>query len=576
MRLVGFLAEFKADVAGKVLIGVLLTGSGFLQAFMVADAVNSVFRRAPLENIIPCLAGALAAIAAKALISRYHEGYTKRMAAKVKGAIRGKLLDKLIQLGPAYQNNRRSGNIQSLITDGVESFEGFLVNYIPQTLVVLLTMLAVVCYVSALDAAVGMILLLCALLSVTIPHLFMPMVSKIMIEYWQDYAHLNAQYIEAMQGMSTLKAFNASRRRLESLEKDATVFQKTSIDNTGKSAIDSSIINLCSTVGTSLAVALAALHTAAGNLAPASLLVILFMARECMRPLTDLNTYWHGSYLGFSVAGQLYAVLDAPVILKEPETGAKSATQSAPPEVTLRDVTFRYGEGDAPALQDVNVKVAPGQRAAIVGKSGAGKSTVVNLLLRFYEAEKGAALIGGVDVREYTLHDLREKIAVVFQDTYLFYGTIAENLRMARPSATDDELMAASKAANAHDFIKSLPQGYGTLVSERGATLSGGERQRISIARAILKNAPILILDEATSSVDVSSERLIQEALARLMENRTTIIIAHRLSTIEGTDNIFVLEDGRLREEGTHKTLLKNDGVYAHLVRTQSAEGSIG
>ena len=575
LRLIRFLKEFKGDTAGKILIGILSVSCGFFQAFMVAGAVNAVLQEKGIELILWYLAGALTAILLKAFLSRYHEGYMRKMSAKVKGAVRAELLDQLMGLGPAYQNSRRSGNVQSLITDGVESFETFLVNYIPQTAVVFLTVTAVICYISSLDWIVGLMIFSSAVLSIIIPHFFMPAVSRVMIEYWQSYAHLNAQYIEAMQGMNTLKAFNAGRRTLERLKGNADHFADESIRNTGISLADSALIILLSAIGTSVSVAVAAWHTASGTLPPQELLIILFLAGECMRPLTDLNNYWHGSYLGLSVADQLFDVLDAPVVLTQKTESDGAQITNIPPDMELKDVTFRYSEDAAPALSRVGIGIAPGKTTAIVGKSGSGKSTIVNLLLRFFDVNSGEIRIDGIDVRDFTLDDLRSWIAVVFQDTYLFYGTMEENLRMAKPAATMEEIVAAAKAANAHSFIQELPDGYQTMVGERGASLSGGERQRIAIARAVLKDAPILILDEATSSVDVESEHLIQQSLSELMKNRTAIIIAHRLSTIAGVDRIFVLKEGFLCEQGTHQELLEQNGEYANLIRIQQSAGRI-
>lgn len=576
LRLVKFLSKFKADVAGKVAIGLLFVACGFFQAFMVAVAVDIVFEKQSFESIIPYLTGALAAILLKAFISRYNEGYTKKMAAKVKGYIREQLLDKLMQMGPAYQNNRRSGNVQSLITDGVESFEAFLINYVPQTAVVFISVSVFVCFISTMDLSVGLIIFAAAVLSIIVPHFFMPAVSRVMIEYWQAYAHLNAQYIEAMQGMDTLKAFHASKKTMKGLEEDANNFADESIRNTGMSLADSALIILLSAVGTSVSVALAAWHAATGTLSVQNLLIILFLAGECMRPLADLNLYWHSSYLGFSVADQLYAVLDAPIVLKQSEESNSRLILKTSPEIEFKNVTFSYTEDVEPALSTVNLNIEAGKMTAIVGKSGSGKSTIVNLLLRFYDVTYGTVCIDGVDIRDFTLDYLRNQIAVVFQDTYLFYGTIRENLLMAKPFATQEEIVAAAQAANAHSFIQALPEGYDTMVGERGTTLSGGEKQRIAIARAILKDTPILIFDEATSSVDVESERLIQKAMTNLMLNRTTIVIAHRLSTIENADKIYVLNKGHVCEYGTHSDLIERDHEYAHLVHTQQRAGSIG
>lgn len=570
LRLIAFLLPFKKDCLIKAGIGLIIVAAGFFQAFMIAGAIAAVFEGRSYSKILPYIAGVLIAVLFKAFWLRYQDGFVKKMGSRVKGNIREVLIRKLLCLGPAYQDGRRSGNIQSLVTDGVEAFEVFLVQYIPQIFVVIISVCAAVTYIFTVDPLVSIIVLLSAVLSIVIPHLFMPAISRLMIGYWQSYAHLNAQYIDTMQGMSTLKAFHAGRRIRGKLEKDARSFAKSSIDNTGMSLLDSAIIIFLCAIGTSLGAAIAAWHTYQGSLPAPALLAILFLAGESMKPLYDLNVYWHGSYLGFSVARQLYETLDRQETLQVFQDAHKNKIIQNPPAVELNNVSFRYQAGTKNVLNNVSMRIEGGQTAAVVGRSGSGKSTIVNLLLRFYDPGQGRVIIGGHEIKNYTLDYLRNQIAVVFQDTYLFYGTVEENLRMANPKASHQECMDAAKAANAHEFIMALPQGYQTIVGERGATLSGGERQRISIARTILKGAPILILDEATSNVDISGESIIQEALERLMKNRTTIIIAHRLSTIRKAGIIYVLDKGEVCETGTHEELMSlKKGVYHHLIQAQ-------
>jgi ATP-binding cassette subfamily B protein len=278
--------------------------------------------------------------------------------------------------------------------------------------------------------------------------------------------------------------------------------------------------------------------------------------------ITDLQT---------SLAGgrRVLEILDAP---KEPERIALPAAPAAnSAAVNLDAVTFAYNGGE-PALENVSLQVQPGETVALVGPSGGGKSTLFKLLLGYYLPEAGAISVLGRGLNQYTLRELREQIAYVPQISYLFSGTIAENISFGKPGASKEEIEVAAKAAYAHDFISQLPQGYETLVGERGSHLSGGQRQRIAIARAILRNAPLLLLDEATSSLDTESEEQVQLALSRLMEGRTTLVIAHRLATVQNASRILVIAEGRLAEEGSHQELLEAKGIYRHLYDMQFEE----
>jgi ATP-binding cassette subfamily B protein len=266
-------------------------------------------------------------------------------------------------------------------------------------------------------------------------------------------------------------------------------------------------------------------------------------------------------------AQRVFEILDtAPDIYSKPDAIKKDRLEG---KVEFRQVSFSY-EGTAPALREVSLAVEPGEMIGLCGPSGAGKSTFVNLIGRFYDVTDGQVLIDGVDVRDYDVKWLRRQVGIVLQEPYLFHGTVAENIAYGHPDATPAQIIEAAKAANAHDFIVGFPDGYDTMVGERGQSLSGGERQRVSIARAILNNPRILILDEATSSVDSETEKQIQQALDRLVSGRTTFAIAHRLSTLQAADRLVVLEKGKIVEQGTHEALVnKEGGVYAKLHKTQ-------
>ena len=342
--------------------------------------------------------------------------------------------------------------------------------------------------------------------------------------------------------------------------------------------------------GAAAALAWGAVRVSDGDLELRPLLIVLMLGVEIFRPLRELVQLYHDGVMAISSAEGIFTILDARVEVEDPARrgagGSSSPTQAAEsdgaetagtrpaPEVTFDGVSYAYSGGRRPALHDLSFTLNAGETLGLVGPSGAGKSTVVWLILRFFDPQQGRVLLGGQDVKEIPLSLLREQVAVVTQDTYLFHGTVADNLRMGKPNAAIEELEAAARTANAHEFIARLPQGYDTVVGERAARLSGGQKQRIAIARALLKDAPVLVLDEALSNVDAENEAVIQEGLERLMSGRTTLIIAHRLSSVVNADRILVLDEGRLAESGGHQQLVATGGIYATLMAQQHDHGA--
>lgn len=569
-HLLRYISKVRKEILLKSLLGLLVSVTYIAQAIMMAKAVNLVRSYGDAHTIWMLIFAVFLIVVLRGFLTREIEAYGKVLAARIKSRMRFLILEQVFRLGPGYMSAKRSGKITSLVLDGIESLEPFFVSYVPQVITVLASGGFIFVYLSLFDLAGSLILLGSMILCIAVPMITVPLINRNVTDYWSGYSVLTAQYIDTIQGMTTLKTLNAERTKGEELNRDASEFYRKSIRNTGLSLVNSGIMLVLSSVTSGITVVLVAIRVNMGLTQTAALTAFLFLAVECARPMMDLNRYWHSSFLGLSVAAELFDFLETAPDVQQCEKPDCCSMDHSLPSIRLEHVSFTYPTGTQ-ALKDVSLTIPSGSTAAFVGHSGSGKSTILNLMLRFYDAGSGHIRFNDVDIRDYDLEYLRKNIAVVFQDSYLFYGTIEENIRMARPDAGREEIIKAARAANAHDFICALPSGYQTMVGERGVTLSGGERQRIAIARAILKDAPILFLDEATSSVDARSEEIIQKALSELTKNRTTVIVAHRLSTVQKADMIFVLEDGQLMEKGTHERLLSEGKIYHALIKAQEA-----
>ena len=570
-RLWIFTAGVRGRIWGAVALGVLSSVLGIARLALLGWLLGLVFVGAPLGDLL-----GLGALTALVILARGGLEYARimvahRTAAAVQLHLRATLYDKIVALGPAHFGLTRTGDVLVALVDGVEHLEIYFGKYLPQLFVAAISPVLIFLFVAWLDLPVALVFLAASLLTLVAPAAFHRLDQRNSLARSKAYGAFAAEFLDSIQGLATLKAFGQSGARARLLAEKAAHLFRTTMWVLATNAATRGITDAGIAIGAAAALGLGAYRVGQGEMTLAVLLVILMLGIEVFRPLRDLRGLLHDGMLAQSAAGRVLALLDeAPQVADS--APAAPAEARLPATLEFRDVRFAYPGGRGPTHEGLAFSVAAGERIGIVGSSGSGKSSIVRLLLRLYDPQEGRVLVGGRDLREMSFAELRGQLAIVNQDTYLFHGTVEENLRLGKPEASQEALEAAARAANAHDFISALPQGYRSVIGERGIKLSGGQRQRIAIARALLRDAPILVLDEALSAVDAENESVIQEALDRLMVGRTTLILAHRLSSIIDADRILVLGEGRVVEEGTHDALMARQGVYHRLMAEQAKD----
>ncbi|HYM50246.1 MAG TPA: ABC transporter ATP-binding protein [Candidatus Limnocylindrales bacterium] len=550
-------------VAGSV----LFTALAVIPALLLREIVKALVAGSATPALVLELGALTLAVTALMGGMRYLEGAFGHLGAfRVLHRVRLRAYEHLQRLSMGYHTRQQSGILAARLIGDVEAIEGFTAHAMIGLIVAVTIPVLLGIVMLLINWKLALVALAPLPVILILVFAFRDAVARGFAVYRDLLGRLNGKMVDHIQGVGVLTAFAAQRDAHREVTAMSGDLQQAAIRvNLLHTAFFAAVEGMAA-IPTALVIAIGGLLAVNRLVSVSDLVAFLFLTTQLYRPITELNRQIEQYRNAQAAADRVFAVLEAPIEVRD-RPGASEPARPAF-DVVLDQVTFAYEPG-RPVLHDVSITLEGNAVLALVGPSGAGKTTIANLIARFWDPQEGSIRLGGVDLRDLPLDYVHRSIALVLQDVFLFNDTVAANIRVANPQAGQAEIERAARAASAHDFVMDLPNGYDTILGERGVRLSGGQKQRISIARALLRDAPILILDEATSSVDPEAEHLIQSALARLVAERTVLVIAHRLSTIRQAQEIVVLDHGRVVQRGRHDDLVERPGLYATLYRAQ-------
>lgn len=558
-----FLPQVRAPLRRSMLLGLLNGVLLVLQAWLVAWAIAAgVMHGAPLRRIAWALAALVPVFVARFVLSRVAERVAFQAGASIRRTMRADLLGHLQRLGPAWLQGQARGDLVNSVVGGVEALEGYYARYLPTMRMTALVPLVIAVAVLPADWVSALVMLVSAPL---IPF-FMWMIGKgteeLNQKQWRVLAFLSARFLDTLQGLTTLKLLGASQREAAVVAQVSDDYRRSTMQVLRVAFLSSVVLEFLATVSIAVVAVMVGFRLMWGELAFLPGLFALLLAPEFYAPLRNMGAVYHLRMEAIGAAERMVQILAEPA--PAPRTGSMAAPTNAP-KLAFRELSFTYPDGTV-ALNRCSFTAPAGCVTAVVGASGAGKSTLLHLLLRFIAPTAGAIRLDDVDLAELGDDAWLRGVAWVPQRAHVFEGTIADNLRLGRPDADLDALREAARAVGADTFIEALPQGYDTPLGERGVGLSGGQIQRLALARALLKDAPVLLLDEPTAHLDAHSQREVLAALARIARGRTVLLVTHRLHALNLAEHVVVMDAGRVVEQGQMTQLRASSGPFAHLL----------
>ncbi|MES1261179.1 MAG: ABC transporter ATP-binding protein [Acidobacteriota bacterium] len=584
-RLAALLRPHKTTLAIALLAAIGEGATDLLSPWPLKVVIDAVVKPHPLPAWLHSLVGsfagddklgivrlaalsALLIAAADAVCTYIQKRSITTVGQWVMHDLRRTLYAHIQRLSLAFHDQTKTGDLISRVTSDIDTIQSFITSGLLDALINSLTLAGMIAVMFYIDWRFTLIALSVAPLLFGVVFRYTRLIKKSSREVRKKEGEIVSTIQEVLTSIRVVKAFATEDYEQHRLEEQSLESVELSLRARGLKARLAPLVQIIVAGGTSLVLWYGARMVLAGSLSPGSLVLFIFYLGKMYKPMQELSKMtdaWSKAVVGFE---RIQEILETEGDIRDVR-GAKRAPRPRG-LIEFSHVTFGY-EADRPVISNVDLEIRPGQLAALVGPTGAGKTSIIGLIPRFYDPLSGVIKIDGQDIRRFRQQSLREQMSFVLQDTVLFHGPLWHNIAYGKPDATRAEILRAAELANAHEFIEKMPAGYDTLVGERGVTLSGGQRQRIAIARAIIRDTPTLIMDEPTSGLDAASEKLVFEALDRLMEGRTSIVIAHRLSTIRHADVIFVVSDGGIAERGTHEELIHAGGLYAELSGLQTS-----
>ena len=572
-RLLGYMRPYRARIA---MAFVSILGLSVLQLappYLTKVAIDTHIAAGDADGLTPLALLLLAVLAASYVLESVQTWALQVTGQRIIFDLRRQIHSHLQRLDVAFFDRNPVGRLMTRVTTDVDALNELFASGVVSVFrdVFMLAGIAIVLFV--MDWRLALVALSVMPLIAAVTQWFRRNARQSYREVRAWIARINAFLQENVTGMATVQLFRREARQYERFDAINRGCRDAHLASVFFYAVFYPAIEVLGALAVAAIIWFGGAWTLQGSLELGSLVAFVLYSQRFFRPISDLSEKFNILQAAMASSERIFALLDTPVAVADPVSPAAAARGGG--HIRFENVWFAY-RGDQYVLEDVSFDVAPGRRIGVVGATGAGKSTVLNLLMRFYDVNRGRITIDGVDIRDLPLQDLRSRFGLVLQDVYLFSGTVADNIRLGQEAITDDDVRAAARGVHADRFIASLPAGLETPVAERGATFSVGQRQLLSFARALASRPPVLLLDEATSSVDTDTERLIQDALHVLMSGRTTIAIAHRLSTVQDMDTILVFHKGRLREQGSHRQLLAEQGLYHKLYQLQYRDQEVG